>query len=81
MDDKVKYWIDLAENDLAAAKWLISGNMLLHAAFNCHQAVEKAIKAVIARDLPEGEMPPKIHHLIRLASDASIMNTLDLLGK
>ena len=31
--------------------------MLLHAAFHCHQAVEKSIKAVIARDLPEGEVP------------------------
>ena len=53
MDDRVKYWIDLAEGDLSAAKLLISGDMFLHAAFNCHQAVEKSIKAVIARDLAD----------------------------
>jgi len=38
--------------------------------------VEKSIKAIIARDLPEGEVPPKIHNLIKLASEALIMNTL-----
>jgi len=38
--------------------------------------VEKSIKAIIARDLPEGEVPPNIHNLIKLASEASIMNTL-----
>ena len=76
MDDRVQYWIDLAEQDLSAAKCLISGNILLHAAFHCHQAVKKSIKAVIARDLPDGEIPPKIHDLIKLALDASIMNKL-----
>jgi HEPN domain-containing protein len=50
--------------------------MLLHATFHCHQAVKKSIKPVIARDLPEGDMPPKIHNLIKLASHASLMNKL-----
>ena len=76
MDDRVQYWIDLADEDLSTAKWLISGNKFLHAAFHCQQAVEKSIKAVIARDLPDGDMPPKIHNLAKLASNASIMNKL-----
>ena len=76
MDDKVQYWIDLAEDDLSTAQILINNNKLLHAAFHCHQTVEKAIKAVIARDCVKGDMPPKIHHLMRLASEASIMDTL-----
>jgi HEPN domain-containing protein len=59
MDDKVKYWLDLAEEDLSVAKILINNNKFLHAAFNCHQAVEKSIKAVIARDLPEGKYHQK----------------------
>ena len=68
--------MELAESDLSAAKWLISDDKLLQAAFYCQQSVEKSIKAVIARDLPEGEFPPKIHDLIRLASEASLMNKL-----
>ena len=76
VDDRVKYWIDLAEEDLSAAKALLNNNNLLHVAFNCHQVAEKSIKAVIARDLPEGEIPPKIHDLIKLASCASLMNIL-----
>jgi HEPN domain-containing protein len=76
MDDKVKYWIDLSESDLSAAKVLVINNMLRQAAFFCHQALEKSLKAVIARDLPDGDMPPKTHDLIRLASEASLMNKL-----
>jgi HEPN domain-containing protein len=76
VNDRVKYWIDLAESDLAAAKLLLSGDMLLHVAFNCHQAVEKALKAVIAWGLPEDEIPPKIHNLVMLASNASIKDKL-----
>ena len=76
MDDKVKYWIDLSESDLTAAKVLVANNMLLQAAFFCHQALEKSLKAVIARDLPDGDIPPKTHDLIRLASEASLLNKL-----
>jgi HEPN domain-containing protein len=38
----------------------------------CHQTIEKALKAIIANDLPEGEMPPKIHHLLKLAERAAL---------
>jgi len=36
----------------------------------------KSIKTVIAHGCAEGEMPPKIHNLIKLASDASLINKL-----
>ena len=76
MKDQAKYWIAVSEEDLASAKWLIRGNRFLHAAFFCHQVVEKALKAVIARDLPADEMPPRIHSLINLASAASLLDEL-----
>jgi len=76
MDEKVKYWIDLSESDLAAAKLLVSNNFLLQAVFYCQQALEKSLKAVIARDLPDGELPPKIHNLLKLAEEASLTDKM-----
>ncbi|MCL1864752.1 MAG: HEPN domain-containing protein [Spirochaetes bacterium] len=34
------------------------------------------IKAVIARDCAEGEMPPKIHNLIKLANRCGLYNKM-----
>jgi HEPN domain-containing protein len=44
----------------------------LYVGFMCHQVIEKALKAVIARDCAEGEIPPKIHHLLKLADRAGL---------
>ena len=71
-NDKVDYWVDLADYDLDSAKVMLNGGKYLYVGFMCHQTVEKVIKAVIARDCAEGEIPPKIHHLSKLASQAGI---------
>lgn len=50
--------------------------------FCCQQAVEKALKAVIVRKM--GELPPRIHNLLRLAETAGIEsneNQIDLFTK
>ena len=44
--------------------------------FMCHQAVEKALKAIIARDCAEDEFPPKIHHLPKLAERAGLYKAM-----
>ena len=72
MDDRVKHWLDIADEDLSVAKCLLDGNKFLYTVFMCHQAVEKTLKAVIARDCAEGEIPPKIHHLLKLADYAGL---------
>ncbi|GHS97865.1 DNA-binding protein [Planctomycetales bacterium] len=62
--DKKTYWIEIAEEDFDTAKFLFSGGRWLYADYECHQAIEKMLKAAIARD---GVFPPKIHNLRRLA--------------
>lgn len=64
MDDKVKYWIGLAEYDLETAKAMLDTGRYLYVGFMCHQVIEKGLKAIIARN---GQFPPKIHNLINLA--------------
>ena len=70
MLDKVEYWLNLCDEDMATAKWLLQGKRLLHMAFFCHQIAEKALKAVVAN--VAGEDPLKIHDLIKLAAISSI---------
>ncbi|MCL1820370.1 MAG: HEPN domain-containing protein [Oscillospiraceae bacterium] len=75
-NEKIQYWFDLADEDLSVAKILIDNNKLLYAAFMCHQVVEKALKGIIARDCAEDEIPPKIHHLTKLAKRALLFEKL-----
>jgi HEPN domain-containing protein len=74
MLDKVKYWIELADEDVSAAKVLLDGNKYLYAGFFCHLIAEKALKAMIASIT--SEIPPKTHHLINLANRAGIFDDL-----
>lgn len=74
MPDKVGYWLDLCDEDMATAKWLLRGKRLLHMAFYCHQIAEKSLKAVIAQKT--GEAPPKIHDLIKLAAKSDVYGRL-----
>ena len=71
-NENVAYWFDLADYDVASAKVMLDGGKYLYVGFMCHQTIEKALKAVIARDCAEGEIPPKIHHLQRLAENANL---------
>jgi hypothetical protein len=43
MLDKVKYWLDLCDEDMAVADLLIKGNKYLQAGFFCHLVAEKAL--------------------------------------
>ena len=76
--EKIKYWLDLADYDLESAKVMLQGNKNLYVAFMCHQTIEKALKAVIARDCEEGEIPPKKHNLIALAAQAAIFDVMSV---
>lgn len=69
MDEKVKYWIDIAEYDLDTAKAMLETKRYLYVGFMCNQVVEKSFKAVIAKS---GNFPPKIHTLSTLADKAGL---------
>lgn len=74
MHDKSDYWLDICEEDISAANALLQSNRLLWAGFITHLIVEKALKALIANKT--GKVPPKIHHLPRLAKIAGVFDEL-----
>ena len=74
MLDKVEYWLDLCDEDMTTAKWLLKGKRLLHMAFFCHQITEKALKAIVANEA--AEIPPKTHDLIKLAVKSDVYGKL-----
>lgn len=44
-EERVKYWIDIAEYDFDTAKVMLKSGRRLYVAFMCHQVVEKMLKA------------------------------------
>jgi len=75
MLNKTEYWLELCDDDLNVAKWLLKGKKFLHMGFYCHLITEKALKAVIANTT--NDLPPKIHHLLRLAEIGEIRQELN----
>ena len=76
MNEKVEYWIKLADYDIETARAMLNSTRFLYVGFMCHQTIEKALKAVISRDCAEGEIPPKIHDLSKLAVKANIFDIM-----
>ena len=76
MSESTQYWLDIADYDVETAKAMLNTGRYLYVGFMCHQAIEKALKAIIARDCEEGEIPPKIHHLLKLADRAGLFGKM-----
>jgi HEPN domain-containing protein len=76
VNERAKYWLELADYDIETAKAMLQTKRYLYVGFMCHQTIEKAIKAVIARDCAEGDIPPKIHHLLKLADRAGLFTKM-----
>ena len=76
MKESVQYWFGLADYDIESAKVMLSGRRYLYVGFMCHQAIEKALKAIISLDCVEGEIPPKIHNLVKLVNKAGLYEKL-----
>jgi HEPN domain-containing protein len=76
VNERVEYWLELADYDIETAKAMLQTKRYLYVGFMCHQTVEKALKAVVARDCSEGEIPPKIHHLLKLADRAGLFQKM-----
>ena len=55
---------------------MLNSKRFLYVGFICHQTIEKALKAVVARDCEEGEIPPKIHDLSKLAIRAKLFDLM-----
>ncbi len=63
-------WTERAQYDLDTARAMLQAGRHLYVVFCCQQAVEKALKGVIA--LRTGETPPRLHNLPKLAREAGL---------
>ena len=65
INEKVQYWIEIAEYDLKTAKVMLDGKRFLYVGFMCHQVIEKMLKAYYTFNIKK--VPPFIHNLPELA--------------
>ena len=74
MEDDLKSiperWAEQAQYDLETARPMLESGRFLYVLFCCQQAVEKMLKAVIAKR--SEAFPPRLHNLIRLAENAEV---------
>ncbi len=73
-NEKVNYWIEIAEYDLETAEAMLTAKRFLYVGFMCHQAIEKLLKAYYVSECDE--TPPYIHNLSRLASMSSLYHEM-----
>ena len=74
VNEKVQYWIEIAEYDLKTAEVMLDGKRLLYVGFMCHQVIEKILKAYYTFKLEE--IPPFIHNLTILAKKSYIYDEM-----
>ena len=69
-EEKVQYWIDIADYDFETAEAMYNTGRWLYVAFMCHQVIEKTLKAywTAKRD----DDPPYIHNHKRLAEGCGL---------
>ncbi len=53
INEKVQYWIEIAEYDLKTTKVMLDGKSFLYVGFMCHQVIEKILKAYYTFKLEE----------------------------
>jgi len=65
IEEKVKYWVKISDEDFKIAETMLKNKYRLYTGFMCHQAIEKIFKA--SYEKLKNETPPYIHDLPRLA--------------
>jgi len=75
MQNKADYWLELCNDDLRAARNLLASKDFLWMGFICHLIAEKALKAAISSFFDE--IPPRTHHLLKLADKAGVYADLN----
>ncbi|MBS3099138.1 HEPN domain-containing protein [Candidatus Pacearchaeota archaeon] len=69
MREEISNWLRQSEEDLDKARILFENKKFDGVAFNCHQSVEKSLKALYMLKFNQGE---KGHSIIHLASKLSV---------
>jgi len=70
MNEKVTYWVEMADYDFDTANAMLETKRYLYVGFMCHQVIEKILKAYWSNILDEP--PLKIHSLSRLAEQTGL---------
>ena len=74
MDERVRYWLDLSDYDVETAEAMLRTGRYLYVGFMCHQAVEKALKAIYQAST--GQVPPRTHNLRLLLQETRLDSEL-----
>jgi HEPN domain-containing protein len=74
-DKKIKYWVEISDDDLETAEILFEKNKLLFSGYLLQQATEKIIKAYY--QLKMDSFPPKTHNLVYLCEITGLSNELN----
>ena len=74
MDERINYWLDIAEYDLTTAEAVLKAERYLYVGFMCHQAIEKMLKAYY--QLLKGKLPPKTHNILFLLKETALFDSL-----
>ncbi len=70
MTDAAEKWVAQSRYDIETAHAMLDTGRYLYVLFCCQQAVEKMLKALIAKRTRA--LPPRLHNLMRLAEVASL---------
>ena len=73
-EEKVQYWIDIANDDLAVAEDMHKTKHWLYVAFMCHQFIEKILKAYWTST--REDTPPYIHSHIKLLDGCGLLEQM-----
>jgi HEPN domain-containing protein len=72
--ERISYWLDIAQYDLETAEAMLKTQRLLYVGFMCHQVIEKTLKACYVRSL--NATPPRHHNLAFFAKESGILQKL-----
>ena len=73
-EERIDYWLSVAEYDLETAEAMFSTGRWLYVAFMCHQVIEKTLKAYWCAT--QEEEPPYVHNHKRLAAGCGLYDTM-----
>ena len=73
-EEKVRYWLDIADYDIDTAEAMYKTKRWLYVAFMCHQVIEKTLKAYWSAK--RDDIPPYIHNHKRLAEGCGLYEQL-----
>ena len=74
-EEKVAYWLDIADYDMETAEAMYKTKRWLYVAFMCHQVIEKTIKAYWSAN--RDDIPPYVHNHMRLADGCGLYEQMD----